>query len=196
MYSVNGHTDGINCLDAVGGLVNDCGPPEIVTGGRDGHIKVWDSRQNDKPVVNIEPNKQAHDGPRDCWSVAFGNAYNNHDRCIAASFDNGDVKLFDLRRLKVLWETNVNHGICQMHFNRTTDRIDTVLGSSVQGSLHIFRADRKNYGQLVWSARNDAALGVAPIGAPQTLWFVKHMPQNANLFATGNAVGHLHLWTQ
>jgi hypothetical protein len=34
---------------------------------------------------------------RDCWTVAFGNSFNDEERCIAAGYDNGDVKLFDLR---------------------------------------------------------------------------------------------------
>ncbi len=34
---------------------------------------------------------------RDCWCVAFGNAHNDEERCVAAGYDNGDIKLFDLR---------------------------------------------------------------------------------------------------
>jgi hypothetical protein len=32
-------------------------------------------------------------------------------RCIAAGFDNGDVKLFDLRTNTIRWEGNVNNGV-------------------------------------------------------------------------------------
>jgi hypothetical protein len=39
---------------------------------------------------------------RDCWSVAFGNSFNDEERCVLAGYDNGDVKLFDLRTNKVL----------------------------------------------------------------------------------------------
>lgn len=38
---------------------------------------------------------------RDCWSVAFGNSYNDEERCVLAGYDNGDVKLFDLRMNQV-----------------------------------------------------------------------------------------------
>ena len=38
--------------------------------------------------------------PRDCWTVAFGNSYNEDERCLLAGYDNGDVKLFDLRMNK------------------------------------------------------------------------------------------------
>lgn len=44
---------------------------------------------------------------RDCWSVAFGNSFNDEERCVLAGYDNGDVKLFDLCMNKVLnWSAN------------------------------------------------------------------------------------------
>ena len=33
---------------------------------------------------------------------------------IILSYDNGDLKLFDLREMKLLWEKNVKHGICSL----------------------------------------------------------------------------------
>ena len=45
-----------------------------------------------------------------------GNACNSHDRCVAAGFDNGDIKLFDLRSMSLRWETNVRNGVCG-HFS-------------------------------------------------------------------------------
>ena len=40
-----------------------------------------------------------------------GHAYNIHDRCVAAGYDNGDIKLFDLRAMSLRWETNVKNGV-------------------------------------------------------------------------------------
>jgi hypothetical protein len=34
---------------------------------------------------------------RDCWSVCFGNSFNNEERSVCAGYDNGDIKLYDLR---------------------------------------------------------------------------------------------------
>ena len=39
-------------------------------------------------------------------------------RCILAGYDNGDVKMFDLRAGKVRWETNVRNGVCGTEFDR------------------------------------------------------------------------------
>jgi hypothetical protein len=33
--------------------------------------------------------------------VAIGNSYDNEERCVLAGYDNGDVKMFDLRMNKV-----------------------------------------------------------------------------------------------
>jgi hypothetical protein len=35
--------------------------------------------------------------------VAFGDSYNDEERCVLAGYDNGDIKLFDLKMNKVGW---------------------------------------------------------------------------------------------
>ncbi len=37
---------------------------------------------------------------RDCWAVAFGGMHNDEERSLLAGYDNGDVKMFDLRTNK------------------------------------------------------------------------------------------------
>lgn len=41
----------------------------------------------------------------------LGNSYNDQERVLAAGYDNGDVKLFDLRNMALKWETNVKNGV-------------------------------------------------------------------------------------
>lgn len=48
---------------------------------------------------------------RDCWSVAFGNSFNDDERCVVAGYDNGDLKVLDLRMNKLIWEVNVKNGV-------------------------------------------------------------------------------------
>ncbi|POI29741.1 hypothetical protein CIB84_006508, partial [Bambusicola thoracicus] len=69
VYSVKGHKEIINGIDGVGGLGIGEGAPEIVTGSRDGTVKVWDPRQKETPVANMEPAQG--ESKRDCWTVAF-----------------------------------------------------------------------------------------------------------------------------
>ena len=70
IYSVKGHSEIINSIDGCGGLGIGGGAPELVTGSRDGSVKVWDTRQKDKAVATMEPAEG--ETRRDCWTVAFG----------------------------------------------------------------------------------------------------------------------------
>lgn len=107
-YSTQAHSSIVNAIDGCGGLGIGGGAPEIVTGGRDGCVRLWDPRINE-PVLALEPSEGQQ--VRDCWTVAFGNAYNDEERCIVAGYDNGDVKLFDLRTNTLRYETNVGNGV-------------------------------------------------------------------------------------
>ena len=49
-FSVKGHDSIINAIDGCGGLNVGYGAPEIVTGSRDGRVKVWDVRQTEAVV--------------------------------------------------------------------------------------------------------------------------------------------------
>lgn len=126
------------------------GPPEVATGGEDGAVRVWDTRQRDAPVAAFSPADADKVAPtaqhlhgtimletlpfadvllrmlganyswftrectpavpllltqvyqwggqaRNCWAVAFGDCHSADDRCLLAGYDNGDVKMFDLR---------------------------------------------------------------------------------------------------
>ncbi len=59
VYKVRGHESIINSIDGVGGLGIGMGSPEIVTGSRDGRVKVWDVRVQDKPVACMEPRPES-----------------------------------------------------------------------------------------------------------------------------------------
>ena len=44
------------------------------------------------------------------WLDSSGNAV-DEERCVAAGFDNGDIKLFDLRAMKLRWEHTLPNGV-------------------------------------------------------------------------------------
>lgn len=144
------------------------------------------------------------DGSRDCWSVAFGNAFNNSERYVVAGFDNGDIKLFDLRQLKCLWELNIGHGISNLSFNCANERLNKLVACTAQGSLHLFEAQSAakeltfawHVEQEAGGNKNGAAVVPNSLGAGANIWCVKHLPQNANLFATCAGSGLLRIWSQ
>lgn len=70
---------------------------------------VWDVRQKDIPVAKFVPSIET--AARDCWSVAFGNSYNNEERVVAAGYDNGDIKIYDLKTMKLRWSKCVKNGV-------------------------------------------------------------------------------------
>lgn len=101
-------------------------------------MKVWDPRQKDDPVACMTPAEG--EMKRDCWTVAFGmwlidtvsycmvvgqanhqpvtllffstgNSFNDDERCVCAGYDNGDIKLFDLRTMTLRWEANAKNGV-------------------------------------------------------------------------------------
>lgn len=74
-----------------------------------GTVKVWDPRQKEKPVASMEPFDA--ETRRDCWAVGFGNSYNNSERIVCAGYDNGDLKMFDLRTMSLRWECNLKNGV-------------------------------------------------------------------------------------
>ena len=43
--------------------------------------------------------------------VLSGNSFSDDERCVCAGYDNGDVKLFDLRTMTLRWETSLKNGV-------------------------------------------------------------------------------------
>lgn len=184
VYSVNAHKEIINCIDGVGGLGIGEGAPELVTASRDGTVKVWDPRQKDVPVANMETSEG--ETKRDCWCVAFGHTYNQEERVVAAGYDNGDVKMFDLRTMTVKWETNLKNGVCGLEFDRKDIVMNKLVATTLESKFHVFdlrtHHPKNGYASMTQEAHKS------------TIWSVKHLPQNRDIFMTTGGTGTLNLW--
>ncbi|XP_014667141.1 PREDICTED: WD repeat-containing protein 92-like [Priapulus caudatus] len=184
VYSVQAHKEIINSIDGVAGLGIGEGAPEIVTGSRDGAVKVWDTRLKGKPVVEIAPAEG--EARRDCWAVTFGHAYNHQDRCVAAGYDNGDLKLFDLRSMSLRWETNIKNGICGLEFDRKDINMNKLVVTTLESKFHVYdmrtQHSKKGFTSLEEKAHSS------------TVWSVRHLPQNRDIFMTTGGNGSICLW--
>eukprot|EP01063_Lacrimia_lanifica_P013748 TRINITY_DN2035_c0_g1_i2.p2 TRINITY_DN2035_c0_g1~~TRINITY_DN2035_c0_g1_i2.p2 ORF type:complete len:364 (+),score=104.29 TRINITY_DN2035_c0_g1_i2:119-1210(+) len=164
IFQTKAHKTIINGID---GACNN-GPPEILTGSRDGAVKVWDIRQKDKPVAALEPSNP--DRARDCWTVAFGNSYNPTERIAAAGYDNGDVKLFDMRMMKMRFEFNTANGVCNIAFDRADIEMNKLIVSSLEGRIRVYNL-RTLHPTLGYSYVEQRV-------STGTIWCTKPLPQN------------------
>lgn len=183
VFSVQAHDSIINTIDGIGGSSVGHGAPEIVTGGRDGVARVWDPRVN-YPVVSLEPEKGS--ASRDCWSVSFGDSFNNEERCVLAGYDNGDVKLFDLRTNCVRWEENFNNGITCVEFDRKDIEMNKMVVTTLESSFMCF--------DLRTQHSKDGFASLSEKAHRSTIWLGRHLPQNRDIFMTGGGNGGFNLY--
>lgn len=198
IYDVKAHTGYVNGLDAIGGNIINCGAPEIATAGADGFVKIWDLRQKDMPVACMTPISSKKSTIRECWAVAFGNSFND-ERIVCAGYDNGDVKMFDLRQMKICWETNVNNGICSIEFDRRDIPMNKLVVTTLEGGLHVYdlRTQHPTKGFACVSEKDAGrSLGSNGVidGKKATVWCARHLPQNREIFVTCGGTGSMRLW--
>jgi WD40 repeat protein len=184
VYSVKAHEGMCNGIDGVGGLNIGYGAPEIATCGRDGCVRVWDPRVRDKPVSEMKP--AVGQQIRDCWTVAFGNSYNMEERCLVAGYDNGDVKMLDLKTNSVRWETNIKNGVCSAEFDRKDVNMNKLVVTSLESQFRVWDL-RTFHPTKAFASLNEKA-------HKSTIWCVRHLPQNRDIFMTCGGNGSLNLY--
>ncbi|RUS21678.1 WD40-repeat-containing domain protein [Endogone sp. FLAS-F59071] len=186
ILSIKAHGNIIHAIDGCGGASSPNGAPELATASRDGTVKVWDLRQREKPVITVRSGSKDMVKTRDVWCVAFGNAHSDTERALAAGYDNGDIKLFDLRTISSMWETNTNSGICSLEFAKTDAPMSRLVATTLD-SFHIFDLTTLKSGPEVESKT------VKP-SADGTVWTVRHLLQDPTIFATTTGDGSVQLY--
>lgn len=179
VWGLRGH-EVVNCIDGAGG--RGMGPAEIISGGREGNVKVWDTRVANKPVVNMEPET----GKRECWAVCAGNCWNDQERMIGAGYDNGDVKVWDLRNLQLYWDTNVGNGVCSLEWDRRDIKMNKLAAMTLEGGLHVWDCSVLGKDGKMAEVKNK-------VGSC-TVWTGRHSPDNRELLMTGSGAGTLSLY--
>lgn len=77
----------------------------------------------------------------ECWAVCWGDCTEGIGRggVIGCGYDNGDVKLFDLRSMRLLTERNLDYGVCGIATDRADICLNKLLVAALEGRL--FTAD-------------------------------------------------------
>lgn len=179
---VNKNDSIINCIDGIGGL--NGGQPIELAAATKYNVAVYDIRQSDA-VVNINSDRGAG---RDCWSVAFGNSTQSSDRYLACGYDNGDLKLFDLRINKFRYECNIGNGIVSIQFDRNDIAVNKLLVTTLENKFTIFDMRTMNptsgYTYQSYPAQHSNT----------TVWTGTHTPQNRDIFSTTGGNGSMNVW--
>lgn len=146
-------------------------------------MKIWDPREK-LPVAKMETAVGAT--KRDCWTVAFGNAYNSEERIVCAGYDNGDIKMLDLRAMSLCWETNVSNGVCSLEFDRRDIKMNKLVATTIESHFYVFdikvQHPKKGFGYIKNNTHK------------HTIWTVRHLPQNREIFTTTGGNGSIYLW--
>ena len=171
-----GHSSIVNSIDGC-----RVGSPELVTGSRDGKVKVWDPRMSD-PVATIGPFR----GNADCWTVSFGNTVHESDKVIVAGYDNGDLKMVDLRTMNIRWEANVKNGVCHVSFDRKDIPMNKLAVTCLQGDVFLYEMRTKN--------EKSGYAGLEAKGGKCTIWGCHFLPQNREIMAITTGSGEMKLF--
>ena len=103
-----------------------------------------------------------------------------------AGYDNGDVKLFDLRMNMLQWDTNLSNGICGLEFDRPDIPMNKLVCTTLESKFHVF--DMRTYHP------EKGYSGLEEMAHKSTVWGVAHYPQNRDLFTTLGGNGALNLY--
>lgn len=105
---------------------------------------------------------------------------------LAAGYDNGDVKLFDMRMSALRWETNVGNGVVNLEFDRPDIDMNKLVVTTLESKFRVYdlRTQHPTEGFACLSERAHKS----------TVWLGKHLPQNRDVFVTTGGNGGVNLY--
>ena len=57
---------------------------------------------------------------------------------MASGYDNGDLKLFDLKKNELIWDTNLKNGVCGLEFDRKDILMNKLVATTLESKYHVF----------------------------------------------------------
>jgi len=118
--------------------------------------------------------------------VSFGGGHDERERCVCAGYDNGDVKMFDLRTGRMAWEVNVGNGVTAVDFDRKDIQMNKMVVTTLESKFRLYdlRTQHKTDGFAFLSERAHKS----------TIWGCSHLPQNRDIFLTTGGNGGLNIY--
>ena len=115
LMDVKAHTSIVNAIDGAGVRGAATARPNSSPAAATGAFACGTSARRTPPSPSSNPRKGSRRG---LLERRNGNSFNDEERCVLAGYDNGDVKMFDLRTGTVRAEHNVRNGVCSVEFDR------------------------------------------------------------------------------
>jgi len=91
---------------------------------------------------------------------------------VATGYDNGDLKMLDLRAQKLVWECNVNNGIVDLQFDRKDIEMNKLAVTTLESRFRIF--DMRTYHP------SEGYSCLTQKAHKSTVWVAAHLPQVRN----------------
>jgi hypothetical protein len=105
---------------------------------------------------------------------------------VCAGYDNGDIKMFDLRTNSLRWETNVKNGVVGLEFDRKDIEMNKLTVATLESKFRVYdlRTQHEKEGFAFMSEKAHKS----------TIWSTRHLPQNRDVFMTCGGNGGLNIY--
>jgi WD40 repeat protein len=117
--------------------------------------------------------------------VCFGNAHCADERVVAAGYDNGDVKLLDLKTMSIRWEDNVKKGVCHLSFDRKDIPMNKLTIGCLEGQVH-------TYDMRTFNPKSGYTCLRKSVGK-STVWGCHYLPQDREISAITSGNGDISI---
>ena len=88
---------------------------------------------------------------------------------VCAGYDNGDLKMFDLKAMRVRWETQLENGICGLAFDRKDIDMNKLLATCLEGRIHMWDLrtfhEKKGFAELSQKVEKGHTIWVSAINS-------------------------------